>query len=80
MKSTNRDLLVLLKDDSMSERAIEHQVECLHYILHSAESPDQFCISHELVHRNKITQKHSKLLRAISESELKPFHFLIGKN
>ena len=40
MKSTNRDLLVLLKDDSMSERAIEQQVECLHYILHRTETQD----------------------------------------
>lgn len=80
MKSTNRDLLVLLKDDSMSERAIEHQVECLHFILHHAESAEQFCIAHELVDRNRITQKHSKLLKAIIEPELKPFRFLIGKN
>ena len=80
MKSTNRDLLVLLKDDSMSEQAIEHQVECLHFILHRAESADQFCLAHELVDRNRITQKHSKLLKAISDSELKPFRFLIGKN
>lgn len=80
MKSTNRDLLVLLKDDSMSERAIEHQVECLHFILHRAESAEQFCIAHELVDRNRITRKHSKLLKAIIEPELKPFRFLIGKN
>ncbi|MGC4035422.1 MAG: hypothetical protein QM764_05625 [Chitinophagaceae bacterium] len=80
MKSTNRDLLVLLKDDSLSESAIEHQVECLHFILHRAESSDQFCMAHELVDRNRITQKHSKLLKAISEPELKPFRFLIGKN
>ncbi len=80
MKSTNRDLLVLLKDDSMSEQAIEHQVECLHFILHRAESVEQFCIAHELVDRNRITQKHSKLLKAIIEPELKPFRFLIGKN
>ena len=80
MKSTNRDLLVLLKDDSMSERAIEHQVECLHFILHRAESAEQFCVSHELVDRNRITQKHSKLMKAIIEPELKPFRFLIGKN
>ena len=80
MKSTNRDLLVLLKDDSMSEQAIEQQVECLHFILHRAESADQFCIAHELVDRNRITQRHSKLLKAITEPELKPFRFLIGKN
>ena len=80
MKSTNRDLLVLLKDESMSEKAIELQVECLHYILHRAESHDQFCMAHELVTRNRITQKSRKILQAIAETELKPFNFLIGKN
>lgn len=80
MKSTNRDLLVLLKDDSMSEQAIEQQVECLHYILHRTESQDQFCLAHELATRNCITQKPRKILKAISEVELKPFNFLIGKN
>lgn len=76
----NRDLLVLLKNEFMSQQAIDHEVECLNDILRMAESDEQFCIAHELVDRNKITCKSSKILKAIRFSELKPFRFLLNKN
>jgi hypothetical protein len=53
MKMPNRDLLVLLKSEFMSQRAIEHEVECLNVMLRTTESDDQFCKAHELVDRNK---------------------------
>jgi hypothetical protein len=80
MKTPNRDLLVLLKNEFASQRAIEHEVECLNYILIKAESPEQFCIAHELVNRSYITSKPKKILQAIRFAELKPFQFLINKN
>jgi hypothetical protein len=80
MKMPNRDLLVLLKNEFMSQRAIDHEVECLNHILQAAESNEQFCIAHELVDRNRITSKSKKILKAIRYSELKPFQFLINKN
>jgi hypothetical protein len=80
MKTPNRDLLVLLKNEFASQRAIEHEVECLNYILIKAESPEQFCIAHELVKRSYITSKPKKILQAIRFAELKPFQFLINKN
>jgi hypothetical protein len=80
MKTPNRDLLVLLKNEFASEQAIEHEVKRINHILVQAESLDQFCIAHELVTRNCITSKPKKILRAIRVAELKPFRFLINKN
>ncbi|MBO9657389.1 MAG: hypothetical protein J7527_01045 [Chitinophagaceae bacterium] len=76
----NRDLLVLLKNEFMSQQAIDHEVECLNDILLIAESDEHFCVAHELVDRNRITSKPARILKAIRFSELKPFRFLINKN
>ena len=80
MKNPNRNLLVLLKNEFMSEQAIEQEVECLNEILFEAESPRQFCIAHELVDRNRITSKPHKIINATRVTELKAFRFLINKN
>ena len=80
MKMPTRDLLVLLKNEFMSQRALDHEVECLNDILRTAESDEQFCLAHELVNRNRITAKPKIILKAIRYSELKPFRFLINKN
>ncbi len=80
MKNSNRNLLVLLKNEFMSEQAIEQEVECLNEILLEKESPEQFCIVHELVDRNRISSKPKKILQAVRSLELKPFRFLINKN
>ncbi len=55
MKMPNRDLLVLINNEFMSQQAIDQEVECLNHILHNAESNEQFCIAHELVDRIHIT-------------------------
>jgi hypothetical protein len=80
MKTPNRDLLVLLKNEFASEQSIEHEVKWINHILVQAESPEQFCIAHELVTRHRITSKHKKILQAIRFAELRPFSFLINKN
>lgn len=79
MKTHNRDLLVLLKNEFASQQAIEHEVECLNHILIRTESPEQFYIAHELVEGYSITSKPKRLLRAIS-SKFRPFVFLLNKN
>ncbi len=76
----DRDLLVLIKNEFMSQRSIEQEVEYLNEILHQTELPHKFCKAHELVRRNHITQKTHKLLDAFRRVQLKPFWFLIGKN
>ena len=80
MNSPQRDILVLLRNEFMSEKAIEQHVGQLNEILRNAESPEEFCIAHELVDRNRITSKPRKILYAIRLAELKPFRFLINKN
>jgi hypothetical protein len=80
MKTPNRDLLVLLKNEFASEQAIEHELRLINHILVQAESVEQFCIAHELVTRHRITSSPDKILKAIRFSELKPFRFLINKN
>jgi hypothetical protein len=76
---SNRDLLVLLKSQ-LNEKAFEQELDCLNSILMDAEHPDVFCKAHELVYRNRITQKPSRILKASNHYYLPGFHFLINKN
>ena len=77
---TDRDLLVLLKNEFMSQQAIEQEVAYLNQILRQTEQQEVFCKSYELVHRNRITQKPQKLLEISQQLLLRPFWFLIGRN
>ncbi|WP_152267649.1 hypothetical protein [Agriterribacter humi] len=82
MKTSNRDLLVLLKDESMDNQAIEHEVELLNEILFHVESTDTFCRANEIVDMNKYKVLHDQkcLVQLMYQSELKPFIFLCNKN
>jgi hypothetical protein len=80
MKAPNRDLLVLLRNEFMSQQALDHEVQCLHHLLRGTESDEKFCVAHELVDRNRITNKYRKIARVIGVKELKPFQFLLNKN
>ena len=80
MKQHERDLLVLLKATSLSGKAFEKHIECLHAVLLQVEQEDVFCNAHELATRVKITNKKKKILKATATAELKPFFFLINKN
>ncbi|RYY56488.1 MAG: hypothetical protein EOO09_06450 [Chitinophagaceae bacterium] len=73
-------MLVLLRNEFMSQQALDYEVQCLHHLLRSAESDEKFCVAHELVERNRITSKYRKLLRVVGTKELKPFQFLLNKN
>ena len=80
MKNYNRDLLLLYKEEAYNDDLLQKEVECLHEILVQVERNDIFCHVHELITRNKITRKTSKIIKAIAWPELKPFYFLINKN
>ena len=80
MKRPRRDILVVVKNQFRSEQAIEQEVEWLDTILRITESNEQFCGAHELVNRNRITQKPRHILKVIRFIELPPFRFLINKN
>jgi len=81
MKSTpDRELLVLFRNEFMSQQAIDQEVDCLNKILRRTDLPLEFCKAHELVRRNRITQKTERLLEAFHQPLLKRFWFLISKN
>ena len=80
MKSSNRNILVLFKQEFMSEQALERQVESLNDILSEAESLDRFCEAHEMVDRNLITSNRKKIIKETGFATLRQFRFLINKN
>ena len=80
MQPSNHTLLVLLRNEFMSESAIKKVVENLNELLKEYGSTEKFCHAHELMTRNRITSRPRKILNAISQVELKAFHFLINKN
>jgi hypothetical protein len=82
MKSPNRDLLVLLKDEHMSEHAIEREVERLNALLFTVESFDNICVAHELIDLNrfKVIHEPKMVINAVKSKTLKPFVFLSNMN
>ena len=80
MKHNQHEILILAKHHSLPSWAIEKEMERLNEMLIAIETPQNFCIAHELVSRNFITQNKRKILKAIKHHELKAFKFLVGKN
>jgi hypothetical protein len=82
MHRSNRDLLLLFKDESMSPKAIEQQVERLHELLYCVEKVENVITAHELinVNRHKIYNDSVRLKSVFRRKQLKPFVFLNNKN
>ena len=82
MNKSNRDLLVLFKEELMSPQAIEHEVEMLHELLYSVEKIENLIIAHEVINLNsyKIQNQFHIIRNTIRRRELKPFVFLSNKN
>lgn len=82
MKSPNRDLLVLLKDEYMSEHAIEREVERLNALLFTVESFDNISVALEMIDLNKykIIRERRVIMQALKEKEPRPFVFMNNMN
>ena len=82
MKTKNRDLLVLLKDDFSTEQAIENELERLNELLLKTETMLNFCVANEILdfNRYKIYQEYNKILKVLNQDKLKPFQFVCNKN
>jgi hypothetical protein len=82
MNKSNRDLLVLFKEELMSPQAIEHEVEMLHELLYDVEQIDNLVTAHEVINFNsyKIQNQYHIIRNTIRRKELKPFIFLSNKN
>ncbi len=82
MNKSNRDLLVLFKEELMSPQSIEHEVEMLHELLYAIEKIENLVIAHEVINLNnyKIQTQPNIIRNTICRKELKPFIFLNNKN
>lgn len=82
MNKTNRDLLVLFKQELPSPQAIEETVDWLHEILQNTERLNNLVTAHEILDFNKYKVIHNPLtLRSTLRNDtLKPFIFLSCKN
>jgi hypothetical protein len=82
MKTPDRDLLVLVKDEYMNEKFMENELEQLNEMLFHFETIEKFCVVHEIFDMNKykiITKAHL-MQQVVRQRELKPFQFICNKN
>jgi hypothetical protein len=82
MNNSNRDLLVLFKQDLMTPQAIEHEVAWLHELLYNVERLDNFVLAHEVIDlvRFKLTTKPSDIKKMVRSKKELAFVFLNNKN
>ena len=82
MNNSNRDLLVLFKQELMTPQAIEHEVAWLHELLFNVERLDNFVTAHELLDLNKykISNKSVDIKKTIRRKKDQAFVFLNNKN
>ena len=82
MKTPNRDLLVLVKDDHLNEKAMEFEVDQINRLLMVFETVDNLCTAHEVFDLNsyRIHNDFRSVRKVISDQHLKPFVFICNKN
>lgn len=82
MKTPNRDLLVLVKDESFDKKTMENELEQLNQLLIHFETDENICHAHEVfdMNRYRILLKPRQVLKHISRKEVKPFVFICNKN
>ncbi len=82
MNNSNRDLLVLFKQELMTPQAIEQEVALLHDLLFWVERLDNFVKAHELIDLNKykITNKAIDIKKVIRGKKDPSFLFLNNLN
>jgi len=82
MKTGNRDLLVMPKNNILGSQDMEHEIELLNELLYHVESLQSFCVANEVIdiNRYKIIQQPQLIQRVIRERSHKPFVFICNKN
>lgn len=82
MKKSNRDLLVVLKQELLSPSAIEKEIDGLHELLFHTERLNSFVAAHELIDLNKykIHKNEFEIKKLIRSRKDKPFVFLNNLN
>jgi hypothetical protein len=82
MKTPNRDLLVLVKDEFDSEHSMEVELEKLNRLLFQFETLDTISVAHEVFDLNvgKIIEQPKQVRSVLNQKKLKPFQFACNKN
>ena len=82
MKTPNRDLLVLVKDEYMNEIFMEQELEQLNDLLFHYETIDNFCVSHEVfdMNKHKVLCNARAIQKIVRQKDLKAFQFICNKN
>jgi len=82
MKKSNRDLLVLFKQELMTPQTIEQEMNWLNEFLFEVERVDNFVTAHELIDLNnyKITSSSVEIKKLLRSRKEKAFTFLSNKN
>ena len=82
MKTPNRDLLVLVKDEFDSEHSMEVELEKLNRLLFQFETLDTISVAHEIFDLNsgKIIEQTKQVRSVLNQKKLKPFQFACNKN
>jgi hypothetical protein len=82
MHKSNRDLLVLLRHEVMSEQSFEREVDAIHQLLFETERLKNIVRSHELMDLNqyKIIRNPVEIKRYIRLKKELGFNFLYNLN
>jgi len=82
MKTPDRDLLVLMKDEFVTEQFMACELEKLNALLFHYETLETFCEAHEVfdLTNYKILRGTRSIQRIVRQQELKPFQFLCNRN
>jgi hypothetical protein len=82
MHKSNRDLLVMLKQELMTPQSVEIEVNKLHELLYETERLDRFVAAHELIdlNRYKIHNQTFEIKKLIRSKKNHPFVFLSNLN
>lgn len=82
MNKSNRDLLVLLKQENIKPQSIEKEIDWLHQLLFRVERLDHFVAAHEMIDLNKykIHNNVFEIKKLIRGRKDKPFVFLNNLN
>jgi hypothetical protein len=82
MKTPNRDLLVLVKDEFHSESMMQRELQKLNRLLYQFETLDTIAIAHEVFDMNKgrVIDNTSGVKKVLGQKVLQPFQFAFNKN
>ncbi len=80
MNNYPRDIILVINDNAVHLVPDNNTLKGLNDIIACVDNADGFCRAHELVNRNRITSRKSKIMEAANAACLKPFRFLINKN